>query len=218
MRAPISAIFSAKSQICREKISQLAPVEELRSVVAINLNVANPSDAKFKIKYAVDQAGWQAIYDAKLELGDGSKPSMDIVRRANVTQSTSENWEGVALTLSTARPSTSTFAPELPPFEIIQLEPVARSAQKLQSLESRVRSESLQDYAVSAEPAAAPEIRQEVATMDVGGFQATYQIPGKVTVENTNQVKSVVMGEETLDVAMSAYTVPSSRSGCVSYR
>lgn len=201
-------------QDLNKQIAQLLPVEELRSVVSININSDAPGDAQFKIKYAIANAGWQAIYDAKLTLGDSADTqTMEIVRRANVRQGTSESWDDVALTLSTARPSSRTYAPELAPYEISQIEEMENRARKLQSLQysaddsSRMGAVATME-AASPEPVARVEMENEAVIMDVGGFQATYKIPGRVSVANTGETKSVVMGDDEFDVALSAYSVP----------
>lgn len=193
------------------QIAQLAPNEELRSVVAINLDAKDAGQTSFKIKYTIRDAGWQAIYDAELSLGEGTDPTLDIVRRANVRQSTSESWDNVALTLSTARPSLRTAAPDILPFEINQTKPMPRSASKVQALEQSVRS-GYADAQAEPDELAAPapigNMVQQAAIMDTGGYQATYAIAGKVTVTNTGETKSVVIGEDSFDVNVSAYAVP----------
>lgn len=197
-----------------KKIAQLVPVEELRSVVSINVNSDAAGDAEFKVKYSIANAGWQAIYDAKLTLGDNaSNQTMEIVRRANVQQATSESWDNVALTLSTARPSSRTYAPELSPYEINQIEEMEYRARKLQSLQYSADEADGMSAGVTMEAAAPePKVREEVQNaaviMDVGGFQATYEIPGRVSVFNTGETKSVVMGDDEFEVALSAYSVP----------
>ena len=197
-----------------KKIAQLVPVEELRSVVSINVNSDASGDAEFKVKYAIANAGWQAIYDAKLTLGDdANSQTMEVVRRANVQQSTSESWDNVALTLSTARPSSRTYAPELSSYEINQIEEMEYQARKLRSLKYSADEEDRMGAVVAMETAAPePKARQEIlndaVVMDVGGFQATYEIPGKVSVSNRGEIKSVVMGGDQFEVALSAYSVP----------
>jgi uncharacterized protein (TIGR02231 family) len=197
-------------QDLQNQIGQLAPNEELRSVVAINLDAKDAGQAAFKIKYAIDDAGWQAIYDAELTLGDGADPKMEIVRRANVRQSSTESWDNVALTLSTARPSTRTAAPELSPYEISQIKPVPRSVSKVQTLGQGVRSTYADGVEAEELAAVAPmnDMAQQVAVMETGGYQATFAIAGKVTVSNTGETKSVVMGEDSFTVDVSALAVP----------
>jgi uncharacterized protein (TIGR02231 family) len=197
-------------QDLQNQIGQLAPNEELRSVVAINLDAKDAGQASFKIKYAINDAGWQAIYDAELTLSDGSDPKMEIVRRANVRQSSTESWNNVDLTLSTARPSTRTAAPELSPYEISQIKPVPRSASKVQALEQGVRSSYADGVEAEELAAVAPmnDMAQQVAVMETGGYQATFAIAGKVSVSNTGETKSVVMGEDSVAVDVSALAVP----------
>lgn len=201
-------------QDLNKKIAQLVPVEEVRSVVAINVNSNAPGAAEFKVKYSIANAGWQAIYDAKLTLGDNAdNQTMEVVRRANVQQATSESWDNVALTLSTARPSSRTYAPELSPYEINQIEEMESRARKLQSLQysadesDRIGAGATLE-AMAPEPAVREEMQNEAVIMDVGGFQATYEIPGRVSVSNTGETKSVVMGDDEFEVALSAYAVP----------
>ncbi len=202
-------------QELNHQIALLAPVEELRSVVSINLDAAAATDASFNVKYAIAEAGWRAIYDAKLTLGgDASSQTMDVMRRALVQQGTSESWNNVALTLSTARPSSRTFAPELLPYEINQIEEMPYRARKLESLQYRDEEEDRSNMGASlqteapAEPTPVQEVRNQQVVMDVGGFQATYEIPARVTVSNSGETKSVVMGKDQFNVDLSAYAVP----------
>jgi len=41
-------------------------------------------------------ARWSPIYDARLDTG-GRKPSIDLVRRAEIVQATGEDWNDVQL-------------------------------------------------------------------------------------------------------------------------
>lgn len=206
-------------QDLQNRIGILAPNQELRSVVAINIEAQQAGEAEFTVKYAIANAGWSAIYDAKLTLGDDAESqSVEIVRRANVYQSTTETWDDVALTLSTARPSSRTAAPVISPYEIDQLRPMPRSTSRITAADEQLtmlQSKGISGQAEYAEEGAAlvaaptlePTKRKKVV-MDVGGFQATYAIPGAVSIDNTGQMKSVVMGEDAFPVTLSAYSVP----------
>ncbi len=82
------------------QLIQLAPKQQMRTQVAINLNAGGAGQAEFRITYNINEAGWAPLYDAKLTLGDTGKDSaVKIVRRASVRQSTTEKWENVSLTL-----------------------------------------------------------------------------------------------------------------------
>ena len=98
------------------QIATLAPAEQARMLVTVHL--AAPADAigTFRLRYRIAGAGWQPIYDARLTShakDTGSK--IELVRRAAVMQSTTEDWQDVVLTLSTARPIGATAAPTIMP-------------------------------------------------------------------------------------------------------
>ena len=96
------------------KAQELAPDDRAHVQVAIHIDVAAATSGKFKLSYRIQEAGWQPFYDARMTLPtDGVATKLNLVRRAEVTQSTGESWDDVALTLSTARPMGATAAPEL---------------------------------------------------------------------------------------------------------
>jgi uncharacterized protein (TIGR02231 family) len=64
-----------------------------------------------------DQASWYPVYDLRLTTGDlaGDAPNMAIDRGVVIAQYSGEDWLGVDLTLSTARPSDRTSPPNVFP-------------------------------------------------------------------------------------------------------
>jgi uncharacterized protein (TIGR02231 family) len=75
------------------------------------LELAQPGTARFTLTYQVSQAGWTPLYDLRLNT-TAEKPQMDLVFNAGVRQKTGEDWNGVALTLSTSRPTEGTQVPD----------------------------------------------------------------------------------------------------------
>lgn len=67
-------------------------------------------------------ATWSSIYYFRVDvdsiLGSKSEPTVNLEYRAHISQQTSEDWNGVALTLSTAFPATGGEIPSLHPREI----------------------------------------------------------------------------------------------------
>ena len=61
-----------------------------------------------------DQASWYPVYDLRLTTGDAL--TLDIDRGVVIAQYSGEDWLGVDLTLSTARPSDRTSPPNVIPF------------------------------------------------------------------------------------------------------
>src|SRR5258707_204225 len=85
--------------------------------VRIDLNTAAAAPALLRVTYAVRGARWQPVYDARLDTGGKDvKPSLELIRRAENTQTTGEDWADVALAVSTMRVARGGSAPELRPW------------------------------------------------------------------------------------------------------
>ncbi|MBW4560658.1 MAG: mucoidy inhibitor MuiA family protein [Mojavia pulchra JT2-VF2] len=96
-----------------DKIQTLHPKESLSLIVTVE--VAGAGDFELELSYVVNQASWIPLYDLRFS------NTSDIVHLnylAEVTQSTGEDWLGVALTLSTAKPGLGTLPPKLEPWYI----------------------------------------------------------------------------------------------------
>lgn len=169
--------------------------------VRIDLAADAASKATLRISYTVRGARWQPIYDARLNTGARDRePALELVRRAEIVQQTGEDWTDVALSLATAMTAKGGNAPELRPLIVRYPEPprplaaaptVPAPAQFEQSLRSRAADDGL------ALKSAATASEQE-ATLDTGGFQAIFQIPGRVTVPADQGAKSFRIGTTTI--------------------
>ena len=86
----------------------------LKMEVRIDLAAEAATTGNFRISYSVRDARWQPLYDARLETGArDSKPSLEVVRRAEIVQRTGENWSNVTLAVSTVRTGRGGNAPNL---------------------------------------------------------------------------------------------------------
>ena len=82
--------------------------------VRIDLAAAAATKATLRVTYAVRNARWTPLYDARLDTGaKDRKPALELVRRAEITQSTGEDWSNVTLGVSTVRAARGGSAPEL---------------------------------------------------------------------------------------------------------
>lgn len=203
-----------------ERIAALAPQDQQKTVVTVHLASPAAASGTFRLKYRIDSAGWQPVYDARLTSPENGKAAkIELVRRAAVTQSTSELWENVALTLSTARPVGATASPELDPVLIdgYDKQPADALARGNAQLDAPApSSEAVEGDAAGGTIALKSEmakkvkddIRQREADITTAGFQALYAIPGRVSIDNTGTAKAVRIATATLDAKLSARTVP----------
>src|SRR5262249_14723313 len=96
------------------KLASLAPAQEERTEVKVFVNARAGLEAEMSIHYQIGGASWVPFYDHRLATGTKAQsPKLRRGRRASIQQRSGENWEEVALALSTARPGAGTAAPEL---------------------------------------------------------------------------------------------------------
>ena len=86
-----------------------SPPVSRSNAVLIPLESSDAAKLTLDLSYQVSGATWEPIYDARLT-GDGK---LDIIEFGKVRQRTGEDWKGVELTLSTARPQRTAALPEL---------------------------------------------------------------------------------------------------------
>ena len=80
---------------------------------------------------------WAPVYDARFDIGRrqdaAQKAKLKISRRASVRQATSEAWDNIALTLSTARQMLKPKFPRLRPYVLREKEVYLSRARQTQT-------------------------------------------------------------------------------------
>lgn len=205
-----------KSAELSAQMNEIPSAEEYRTEVVVNIEAAEALKGSLRISYRVQEAAWAPFYDARLTIGDATaKPSIELVHRAEVTQSTGERWDGVELTLSTARPNGATAAPDMVAWEISKQEPVALGATAepapapMAEADARLDDEAQQNLSRTLQ-LAKPKLKlmQKQAAIETSGFQATYKIAGRVSVDNAGQSKKVRITSGQHEATLQALVVP----------
>lgn len=93
--------------------------KEVREV-EVAIEASREMSFALDLSYVIDQARWEPAYDVRLA-PDGK--SAELTYRAMVWQKTGEDWPGVTLSLSTARPEVGGAPPELQPWRVAFYEP-----------------------------------------------------------------------------------------------
>ena len=112
-----------KQRELQKKISKLEREMSVRKSSAgktllncpVAITVSRPGKFTFYLSYVVMNAAWSPVYDARLFM---DSQEVEISYYGSVSQNTGEEWDGVKLYLSTARPSISARLPELHPWWI----------------------------------------------------------------------------------------------------
>jgi uncharacterized protein (TIGR02231 family) len=206
------------------KLSTLAPAKTEQTEVKVHVDAGSPLEADLIIRYQVAGAGWTPFYDARLQTGSKTEPAkLDLARRAAISQKSGEDWTSATLQLSTAQPSATAAAPELFPQTIDfepELKPMPAPVAKYRR-EDRTRSmaaEKADDSEVALDSAAAglaeappppaEPIQERPAGITSAPFEATFTVPGRLTVPGNGDTKRVVLSNEQIEPVLSCRTVP----------
>src|SRR4051812_42412222 len=183
-----------------------------RMEVQIELSAAAATKASLRVTYAVRNARWVPLYDARLDTSTRDrKPVLELVRRAEIQQTTGEDWSNVTLSVSTVRTGRGGSAPELKTL-IAQYPPppAPPSPQRPAASAARGVAESRQEFRFGGGgdwdfPEKAVE-QQTVA--DVSAFQTAFRLPGRVSVGANDGAKSLRISTATIAPELTIRSAP----------
>ncbi len=197
------------------KITELAPKRLRKSVVTVHLSSDTDTSGTFRLRYRVQKAGWRPYYDARLSIGEKGKDThLSLVRRAEIGQQTTESWDNVALTLSTARPVGATAAPDLPSITYGFWTAAKRDNRSAGSVNGLAKNKPFADVQIAEAPAeeqsldSLARMEQREAVTSTVGFHALYEIPGRVSVDNEGTAKKVRIATQALGTKLSVTAAP----------
>jgi uncharacterized protein (TIGR02231 family) len=173
--------------------------------VRIDLAADAPTQATLKVTYAVRHARWVPLYDARLDTGaKDRKPGLELVRRAEIIQTTGEDWSNVALAVSTVRTARGGNAPDLSSL-IVQYPPALPPPMGAMMDSARPR-------ALAAAPAASEPMEKRAeewqAQVEVNPFQTAFKIPGRVSVGTSEGAKSLRISTATIAPDLAIRSAP----------
>ena len=173
--------------------------ERLARRVEVRLACGAGGQARVELRYMVGGAGWAPFYEARADEAAGQ---VVLSTSANVWQTTGEEWNGVALSLSTARPRANAEPPELVPLTLKAWE--RRSERKV-----LVRRDERQEH---AEAAAAQQARTEGAARAVSqGVSVQLQVPEPARVGGDGVMVRLRVARTTLAATFLWRAVPKLR-------
>lgn len=129
--------------------------ETPKSEIQITVSAKSAVDAKFRISYLVNGAGWFPSYDIRVEkLGD----PVNLVYKANVSQNTGVEWKNVLLTFSSATPNKSGNVPVPYPYYLDFVQIVDDRAYRSEAASSKKSMDLEESFESSAMTSFAPEM------------------------------------------------------------
>ncbi len=106
----IKRLTDRMTKVQRQINSQNELYSRNTSEIVVSVSAEAATSADLTVSYVVANAGWYPIYDLRAL---NTKNPVQLSYKANVFQSTGEEWKNVHLTLSTANPNLSGLKPEL---------------------------------------------------------------------------------------------------------
>lgn len=202
-----------------EKARPVAPrASQPKRDVAIAVEAKAPVAADIAVSYRVAGASWLPVYEARLTTGSANAAEIAFTRRAELRQRTGEDWSEVAVELSTTRSAQGTRAPELNPLRIAFYEPPVvyeeRARLQKQDSERAARPPALAiapapiapDQALGAAEPKKAEV--QTASLSAGAYQASFKVPGRITVPQDGSSKAVVLTQGKVKPELSARATP----------
>ncbi len=175
--------------------------------IVIDVEATTAGFLELDLVYNVPGAGWSPEYIIRYAAAGGE---ISLGYNARVRQSTGEDWNGVAVALSTAQPRIGAAPPDVRPYYITRRMPRIRKAQADELKVRGARDEAVA-FEVSAVPSAPAEVYEAEtpgAGLETTPFAATFSIPKAVDLPSGADPRRVLILEGDLSVALSRFTAP----------
>ena len=195
-----------------DSFQRVRPTESRSIRVLLDLDDA--ADIELEVSYQVSGATWEPLYDLRVHDADGV-PELGLTKQAQVTQHTGEEWESVALSLSTARPALAAVLPELPPWYLFASDSrVVTSFAMMAEPDFEVAPKARAGAVAVAAPAHAPPPPPmvaavvEMADVEESGPSVVFNIGGHSGIPSDGSPHKVTLGDGDLSGRLDYVTAP----------
>jgi len=189
----------------RRKLSDIrrkSPDADYETRVYATVSAQEPGDAAVRLSYNVPGASWQPAYRAAADVA-GKHVRLEVL--GAVRQQTGEDWMGVDLKLSTARPDLGTDVPELKPWYLR----TAPSRGRKREAEAAGRGAAMDRLAAEPErPAEAPAAPPAPPGVAASGVATVFSASAEVDIPSDDQAHRIAVAEIQTPVALTHVAVP----------
>jgi uncharacterized protein (TIGR02231 family) len=203
----ITAIEDKTRKLSEEKRAIEEEMKHLRSsnTESKNILVYLVSDRDFSgemtCSYVVTGASWKPQYEVR---ADTQVSRIELTNFAVLKQSTGEDWKGVNVEISTARPSVRGNLPELSAWYVDEYKPkptILRSFEDSPRKKEVLEERKVGEREFEKEPPPLPKLEAEATAF-------TFVLPGKVDVPSDNQPHRVLLATANQEGKFVYYAVP----------
>ncbi|MCA9983728.1 MAG: DUF4139 domain-containing protein, partial [Anaerolineales bacterium] len=197
-----------------KQIQSSRPRQRYEAVV--DVTVSSPGSFTPTLTYMVQRAQWQPLYDVRLVENAGSR-LIKLAQLAQISQQTGEDWQGVQMTVSTARPALNQRMPEIHPWFVdayVPPPPMPQPAPMRKSAARLMRAEAAPEMEVGAAAMAADAYMEEadadvvMATVQADDISVSFELPGGIDIPSDGSPRKVTIGESELEPKLDFVTIP----------
>lgn len=174
-------------QQAEQALAALVEQSKERAFVSVAVTAEDEISGQLELTYIAQEAGWRPSYDLFLER---EADTIELIRGAVIHQETGENWQDVALTLSTRQPSGQTAPNALWPWLIrIEDEP------QLMARGAVLKESAAVGYAMEADTDMAPPV---VETQVTQGIAARFSYSKPLSLASGADGVQITLGTDNL--------------------
>ncbi len=174
------------------------------SALTLGIVAAVAGEVTVEVASTTDEAGWMPVYDLRLTRGPDA---LTIARGVLVGQATGEDWAGVSLTLSTARPSEQAAPSDLYPILRSAIpEPPPEPPMPMDMARAATEGGMAEPVMEAAAPASKASFD---FAAEMQGAVFTYRFGAPVDIRTDADALRLTMDEVQAEVTVRAEAVPS---------
>ena len=178
----------AQARAALEKVQ--AKRGKTTKTVVVELEAERAGGFEVALSYAVGGAGWQPVWDARLVPDAGR---MELSFLGSVWQQTGEDWNDVALSVSTAQPARGLHVPQLDPRYLVRAEPPRPMLRKERATPQAGAARAPESARDLEESKAAAPMELAQAAVEEGLLSASFTTPRRETVDGSGQARKVAL-------------------------
>ncbi|GKY86284.1 DUF4139 domain-containing protein [Sinisalibacter aestuarii] len=190
--------LAAALAAAQAEFDRLSPPGDTADLLSVEVVVAEAGPVTLELTELSQSAWWEMDYDLDLDRDAGA---LDIARKVIVVQETGQTWDGVALTLSTARPGEEVMPSPVSPDQARIHEPITLS---------RTMAQAESDMVAGAAPMPEPmlaDAAMKTAALEVDGLALSYVYPEAVTIA-AGEAAELALDALTLDATPAVHASP----------
>lgn len=204
-----------QKEMLENELGQLRHSEtKMKRSIVVKVEGIKKGALDLRVSYLAHGVTWSPLYDARAGVSDNK---VELTSYGVIKQTTGEDWEGVVLSLSTAKPSISGQLPYVAPWTLKPHQPrpvpVATQRKMAMAPAAGIAEVQYEPYYLSTDYESDNAVPQEAAEMAFSdasfkGVSVSYQIPGSVTVKSDGTEHKLPVTSQALEAAFAYSTFP----------